>query len=154
MFRNVTNNDLGPRTKKLQKEVLSEAALAAVPPVKMAKYLKRLAEMEKKFKKIGILKPGQKIPTKTVRPDPKKDHLRPGGDNPKDPDTFKISRQKAAKKKKKKPETIHETAKREDWTHDDWDLSYGQDPKPHGVYNSPRHKRRVKEILDSDKKKK
>lgn len=102
MFRDVTNKDLGPKTKKLQGEILSEAALAALPPAKMAAYLRRLAVMEKKFKKIGILGPNQKIPTKTAKPDPKTDHLRPGGDNPKDPDAFKIARQEAAKKKKKK----------------------------------------------------
>ena len=97
MFRDVTTKDLGPKAKKAQKLLLEEIGMAGLPPAKLAANLRRLAALEKRFQNIGILKPGQKIPTKVAKPDPKKDHLRPGGDNPKDPDAYKLT-----KKKKKK----------------------------------------------------
>mgnify|MGYP003133077654 CR=1 FL=1 len=42
-FRDVTTKDLGPKAKKAQKAILGEAAMAVIPPIRMAKAAKRVS---------------------------------------------------------------------------------------------------------------
>jgi len=51
VFRDVTTKDLGPKAKAAQKVVLGEAVMAALPPVRMAKVLKRVPGV-KQFKRL------------------------------------------------------------------------------------------------------